>query len=150
MAVQFTQEQYAFLVEQFACGETADSAAFLFAREFSPAKIEPKDLGGFVRKKLPADWQAYFDICREAFKTGAATSDQAFLLALLDKHLIDASARRSHAEVLRYAEMIAKIKGGFFGGKAAPGGAGGAGDTPPVKSITVKRTIVDPVVEPAA
>lgn len=141
----FTDEQFKFVVERLAEGETPEGVALQVNAEWKGASFTPRDTALLTRDKLPPDWQAYFDACRRAFVAGAPTSDVEFRIAILDKMARQAASRNALDLARSLIELIEKIQSGFFAGKAAPGGAGVPND--PLASggtLVVERTIVDP------
>lgn len=143
----FTDEQYRFVVERLAEGKTHTAVAILVNSEWKGAKFTARDVSALDRDKLNADWRAYFEACRAAFKAGAPTSDVEFRIALLDEMAREAASRNAFELALKLLELIEKIQSGFFAGKASTGGGVPNDPLAVGGTIVVEHVIVDAPVQ---
>ena len=137
----YTTEQYRFIVEQLAEGETASAIAFTFARRWKDTSCKESDVRDAERPNLTPEWQQHFDNHRAKFIADAPAKTKEFRIAMLDKMAREAAGSGKYELAGKLVELIDKLDSGFFKGKAV---AVDAGMSPDVKEITVKRTIVYP------
>lgn len=142
----FSPDQYQFIVEKLAEGESHAGIVSDFCRRWKDVPLDIPDIAGFKREKLPPGWRAYFDQHRSEFIENAPTQHKGFRIALLDKKARDTASKDSleaAEQTRKLLEQIAKEESGFYAGKAPPAAA------PTTEQIVaITRTVIDPRQEP--